>query len=198
MLDLNDLGTGQNPGITAAIGNAMAEAGAVCLQWHNHWQGVHLIALTTLGPGTSEKAYSLAWAPIGSQARRGWNDMREATEDGAAGIAVLLANQEIGYMVIARSWKGTGFDYLLGDTDVLNISDAERSVTSDWAKVLEDDSLVARCRMEVSGLLEGGDSAVAARVNAKLEQTDRSDTWAIPAFVIVVEFGRPLAEVRKK
>ena len=198
MLDLNDLGTGQNPGITVAIGTAMAEAGAVCLQSHNHQQGVQLTAFTTLGLGINEKAYSLAWNPIGDQARRGWNDIADATEDAAAGIAVLLANREIGYMVIARSRKGTGFDYLLGDADGLNVSDAELAVTLDWAKVLADDRLVARGRLEVSGILEGNDSVVAARVKEKLEQTNRSDHWAIPSFAIVVEFGRPLAEVRKK
>lgn len=128
----------------------------------------------------------------------GWNDLAEAVEEGAAGIAVLLANRETGYLAIARSWKGTGFDYLLGDDDTLNISEAERSVSSQWAKVLGDTALVPRGRLEVSGILNGSDSQVRTRANQKLEQTESSDHWGIPAYVIIVEFGRPLAEVRAK
>ena len=193
MLDLNDLGAGQNPGITAAIGNALAEAGAVCLATNHHLPGVPLVVR-----GRADRRYRLVWPLPPAQAVLGWNDPAEAVEEGAAGIAVLLANRETGFLVIARSWKGTGFDYLLGDADILNVSDAERAVTADWAKVLADESLVARGRLEVSGILNGSDSQVRARAREKLDQISRSDHWAIPAFVIVVEFGRPLAEVWEK
>ena len=193
MLDLNDLGAGQNPAITAAIGNALAEAGAVCLAANRHQPGVPLVIR-----GRADRRYRLVWPLPPTQAALGWNDPAEAVEEGAAGIAVLLANREIGSLVIVRSWKGTGFDYLLGDTDTRNMSEAERSVRSEWAKLLEDASLVPRGRLEVSGILNGSDSQIRARVNEKLEQTNRSDHWGIPAFVIVVEFGRPLAEVREK
>ena len=193
MLDLNDLNSGQNPAITAAIGNALAEAGAVCLAANRHQPGVPLIIR-----GRADRRYRLVWPLPPAQAALGWNDPAEAVEEGAAGIAVLLANREIGSLAIARSWKGTGFDYLLGDADTRNMSEAERAVRSEWAKVLEDTSLVPRGRLEVSGILNGSDSQVSARVRHKLEQTNRSDPWGIPAFVIVVEFGRPLAEVREK
>ena len=36
------------------------------------------------------------------------------------------------------------------------------------------------------------------RVKDKLKQTDRSDSVFLPAYVIVVEFGNPLAEVVEK
>ena len=193
MLDLNDLGTGQNPAITAAIGNALAEAGAVCLETNRHQPGVQLVVR-----GHANNRYQLTWPLAVAQAALGWNDPDEAVEDGATGIAVLLANRETGYWAIARSWKDTGFDYLLGDADTLNISEAERSVRSQWAKVLGDTALVPRGRLEVSGILNGSDSRVRARANQKLEQTESSDHWGIPAYVIVVEFGRPLAEVRAK
>ena len=38
MLDLNDLGAGQ-PGLTAQLGGAMAQAGAVCLEHEGHIPG---------------------------------------------------------------------------------------------------------------------------------------------------------------
>ena len=193
MLDLNDLGAGQNPGITAAIGNALAEAGAVCLATNHHLPGVPLVVR-----GRADRRYRLVWPLPPAQAVLGWNDPAEAVEEGAAGIAVLLANREIGYMVLARSWKGTGFDYLLGDAEARNISEGERAVRSEWSKVLGDTALVPRSRLEVSGILNGSDSQVRARAREKLDQISRSDHWAIPAFVIVVEFGRPLAEVWEK
>ena len=191
MLDLNDLGTGQNPAITAAIGNALAEAGAVCLETNRHQPGVQLIVR-----GHANNRYLLTWSLAVAQATLGWNDLTEAVEEGVAGIAVLLANRETGYLVIARSWKGDGFDYLLGDADTRNISAAERSVMPQWAKVLGDTALVPRGRLEVSGILKGNDSQVRTRANQKLEQTKSSAHWGIPAYAIVVEFGRPLAEVR--
>lgn len=193
MLDLNDLGTGQNPAITATIGNALAEAGAVCLETNRHQPGVQLAVR-----GHTNNRYQLTWPLAVAQAALGWNDPEKAVEEDATGIAVLLANRETGYWAIARSRKGPGFDYLLGDADTLNISEAERSVRSQWAKVLGDTSLVPRGRLEVSGILNGNDSQVKARANRKLEQTKPSDHWGIPAYVIVVEFGRPLAEVRAK
>ena len=38
-------------------------------------------------------------------------DDEYTTEHGAVGVTALLANEEIGYEVIRRSAKGTGFDY---------------------------------------------------------------------------------------
>ena len=35
-------------------------------------------------------------------------------------------------------------------------------------------------------------------VREKLKQTNQSDDLQLPAYVVVVEFGRPLAEVQKK
>ena len=152
------MGTGRNPGITPEIGNSLAQAGAVCLEHQGHQLDTRLIVR-----GHSNHSYRLAWSPVSVQARRGWNDPGEATEDGAAGIAVILANQEVGYMVIARSRKGTGFDYLLGDRDVLNVSDTERVATAGWSQILDDASLIVRGRMEVSGIMRGNDSTVRAR-----------------------------------
>lgn len=170
MLDLNELDTDDIPGISRAKGNELAEAGAVCLESQGHTSGTCL----TVRNGANN-SYQLDWPPVTDQARRTWNDDEEATEDGAAGIAVLLASQEIGYTVIMRSRKDTGFDYWLGD-DVLDF----------------------RARMEVSGIRNGNDGQVRTRVKQKLRQMDRSNALGLPAYAIVVEFGRPLAEIKKK
>lgn len=170
MLDLKDLGHGL-PAITPNFGLALAEAAGVCLESQNHVQGVQLRTR-----GYSNKSHSLAWPDVTEQTRRCWNDQEVATEHGAVGIGVLLAQREIGYTVVERSVKGTGFDYWMGK---------------------EFDNFENKARLEISGIRHGNDRDVKARIMEKLKQTDRSD-GSLPAFVIVVEFGRPLAEVQEK
>lgn len=171
MLDLNDLGNGI-PAITKYFGMVLAEAGGICLESQGHVQGVQLCVR-----GYSNGSYPLAWPPITEQTRRCWNDHEVATEHGAMGIAILLAQKEIGYTVIKRSRKGTGFDYWMGDVSAYPFQN--------------------KARLEISGIREGNDQQVKARVQQKLKQTGRSD-GALPAYVIVVEFGQPLAEVQEK
>ena len=171
----------------------MAQAGAVCLESHKHPQGVHFSVRGYVG-----RSYGLIWPPVSEQAMRSWNDLDEATEDGAAGIAELLAFREIGYHVVLRSRKSTGFDYWLGDRDSNNVSEPEQAATEALREVLQDNDLIVRGRMEVSGIRLGNDTQVRARVTRKLNQTNRSDNWGLPAYVVVVEFGRPLAEVKAK
>lgn len=194
MLDLNDLTTGDNPGITAEKGAELAQAGAVCLESQGHQQGA---ALNIRGD-VPTSVLPLIWPPVTPQASRTWFDTDEATEDGAAGIAILLVNREIGQQVILRSYKGTGFDYWLGDENTTNASDTELAATQSLAPILDDAKLVARSRMEVSGIRNGDDVIVRTRVERKLRQMDRSDTTGLPGYAAVVEFGRPLAEVRRK
>lgn len=193
MLDLNELDTDDIPGITRQKGNDLAQAGAVCLESRRHRQGVRFSVRGYFG-----KVYVLTWPAATKQAMRTWNDPAEAVEDGAAGIAALLAIKEIGYHVILRSRKATGIDYWLGDKDISNISQTERAATLALREALRDNDLVVRGRMEVSGIRLGSDSRVRAIVRRKLNQTNRSDDWGLPAYVVVVEFGRPLAEVRSK
>ena len=122
---------------------------------------------------------------VTGQARRTWNDLREATQFGAAAIAVLIAKREIGYAVVDRAVIGTGIDYWMGDES-------------------DGPPFQNKARLEISGILKAdGDGnnvkrEVSARVREKLTQTDPSDHTAIPAYVVVVEFGSPVAEVQKK
>ena len=172
MLDLNELGDCL-PAITASFGKALAEAAGVCLESQGH----SLLTQITIRGHISIR-YPVAWPQVTEQTRRTWNDPEEATEYGATGIAVLLARQELGYLVIERSVKGTGIDYWMGDE-----SDAL--------------SFERKARLEISGIRSGSSSAVRDRVRQKLQQTTPSD-GSLPAFVIVVEFGTPLAEVQMK
>lgn len=110
MLNLNDLGNGLLPAISPSRGTALAEAGGVCLESQGHVMGAQLHV-----SGYVNSIHPLKWPPITEQSRKAWHDLQEATEQGAMGIAVLLAKKETGHAVLERSRKGTGFDYWMGD-----------------------------------------------------------------------------------
>ena len=171
----------------------MAKAAAVCLESQQHEPGVQMSVR-----GISNKMYPVDWPISSPHSRRTRSDLQEATEDGAAGVAVLLAIREIGHTVILRSHKTTGIDYWLGDNDTASVSAAEKRMTEELQALLEDDELIVRGRLEVSGILNGSNREIASRSKTKMGQTTRSASSALPAYVIVVEFGRPLAEVTRK
>ena len=173
MLDLNELAKGRFPAITEAIGATFAEAAGVCLESQGHSPGVQLTIR-----GDRSGSYTLEWTPVSLQARtRAWNDTEEATEFGAAGVAILLAEKELGYVAIYRSRKGTGFDYWLGDDPDIPFPEP-------------------KALLEVSGIRRGNDRIIRARVRQKLNQVEQVKASSLPAYVIVVEFSHPIAEVR--
>ena len=175
MLDLSTLGSGSIPAITPALGSMLAEAAGVCLESQGHPPNVQLTVR-----GFINRDHSLTWPPISQQALRAWNDTEYATEHGAIGIALILARWEFPYEVIEASRKGTGFDYWLGDAS--------------------DDTFQRKGRLEISGIRRGDKKEIQARVRQKVKQTKLSDpmTPNMPAYVIVVEFGNPLTEVRQR
>ena len=172
MLDLNELGEGL-PTITPSFGKAIAEAAGVCLESQGHAQFTAIVVR-----GYIDDELRLSWPQITEQVRRTWNDPEEATEYGATAVAVLLARQELGYLAIERSSKGTGIDYWLGEE-----SDAL--------------SFERKARLEVSGIRRGSDADIARRVRERLERISLH-VELLPAFVVVVEFSMPVAEVQRK
>lgn len=169
---MNTLGAHFARAITPAIGNFMAEAGGVCLEYHQHQRGVEMYVT-----GYVDVHHELDWPPITAEARDGWANLRVATEWGAAGVATLLAKEEMNYSVVKQSWTGTGFDYWLAH---------------------ESDIPHEAARMEVSGLLTGGNQAIKSRVNVKMKQTRRSDYLGLPAYVVIVEFNQPAAHIEER
>ncbi len=55
-----------------------------------------------------------------------------------------------------------------------------------------------KARLEISGIRHGNQNSVKTRVREKLKQTEISDETELPAYVVVVEFGLPVAEVRQR
>lgn len=175
VLNLQSLHQGL-PAITPAFGAAIAEAGAICLTDEAHEPGVTLEV-----EGEFSTQFQLNWQPVTEQARRCWNDEEYTTEQAAYGIAFLLILQLTNLTVIERSRKGTGFDYWLGSQDSTTILPFQRMA-----------------RLEVSGIRKGNRSQINARVKQKIEQTGASDAEGLLAYIIVVEFSRPLSIVSAK
>ena len=144
----------------------------MCLESQGHRRGVQLRII-----GYRDNSYYLDWPDVTEQALRCFNDVDETTELGAVGVAVLLAKREIGFSVLERSRRGTGFDYWMGEETGLPFE--------------------KKARLEISGIRNGNDKVVNARVQRKLKQVERSGQ-SPAAYVIVVEFGTPIAKCDKK
>lgn len=168
MLDLNELPR-EHPG----IGDALAQAGAICLESQNHTPGV---ALAIRGNAVAD-SYRLEWVPLTGPASALWQ-YNQTTEWGATAIAVLLAKNETPYPDLEAAIVGTGVDFWLGEN--------------------ANFSFQRKARLEISGIRNGSNAAIARRVSEKLTQTAQSDHSQTAVYVIVVEFSRPVAEIRVK
>ncbi|MEL7223302.1 MAG: hypothetical protein AAF810_20110 [Cyanobacteria bacterium P01_D01_bin.36] len=170
-IDLSTLRQGL-PAITPAFGAALAEACAICLTDQGHSSGT---AITV--KGDFESVFSLVYSEVTEQMRRCWNDREYATEQAAYGIALLLMQQLTALTAVERSRKGTGFDYWLGKSSDINSRPFRKLV-----------------RLEVSGIRQGTSPQVRARAKLKIAQVKPTDKLA-PAYIVVIEFGQPLALV---
>ena len=170
------------PGLTPACGTMLAESAAVCLEDCEHQTGVQ-VQLRLVGmPITFEalgimpiEAFHLEWSAVDEQQKRCYNDLQEATERGACGVAILLLKELTGKVVVERSKKGPGFDY--------------------WIGAAEDEFLfTGKARLEISGLLSATPSEIKARAKQKKTQIKPSQHLA-PGYVAIIEFGSPTAQV---
>jgi hypothetical protein len=154
-------------------------AGAVCLVLHNHPKNVEFPVVNNLD---INETYTLKdWFEVDEKALRTWKDKRVAAENAAYGLAGLLIFELTEYELIERAVDHTGIDFWLGK------------------KFFDEDKPFKReARLEVSGIFEGNKSEIKARLKQKLKQTGQSDHTKLPAYAIIVEFSKPMAQVIKK
>lgn len=151
----------------------MAEAAAVSLEAQGHAVGISLQV-----EGSFRKDFEVHWDATTDDTRRSHADPKVAVEYGAYGLACLLMVELTPHKFIERSYSPSGFDIWLGEKDVYPFQN--------------------KARMEVSGIAKGSASQIKARVKEKLEQTNPSDKSGLPAYVVVIEFGKPIAKVAVK
>ena len=174
-LALADLANGIH-NLHAVRGAVFCQAGAVCLDAQGHVSGVPMQV-----DGNFAEAFSVTFPDVTDQMRKSWRDSIEATYNGATGIAILLVRMLTGFTVIKQSVIGSGFDWLLGPE------------TTD-----EEGIFQTTVRLEISGILRGDETKIRKRVKEKLHQTEQSDSWDVPAYVVVVEFSEPRSRVVQK
>lgn len=133
--------------------------------------GEHTVRLHVFGP------------TVTNVMRRTHNDHKVAAERGACGVALLLLEKYEHLVVYERSPQdGGGFDYFLISID--QVPDP-----------LEDNFFAeATTRLEVSGILRGSVSEIDKRVNERIRRLSRT-TSSLPASIVVVEFGEPIARI---
>ena len=177
-LNLDWLESGEMPGLSKRAGGNLLEASQICLGHNGHKSGIKLEV-----NGDHSFRYRVVWkGSIGDQEKRTFNDMQEATELGACGVACLLVYNRTRLVITRRSRKGTGFDYWLGRR--VGDSSVRPQMFQDEAK------------LEVSGILQDDRlSRIVRRVKEKSQQVKGGSHQELPAYVVVVEFGRPLAKV---
>jgi hypothetical protein len=161
------------PGLTASHGTSLGEAAAVCLESQQHETGVAL----RLEPPALASA-TLHWRTLSSAAYR-CHTGDKATEDGACGVAILLARALTGQVVLFRSERKEGCDYWLGPPDFPRQA-----------------GLKGMSRIEVSGIRRGDAASFRSRHADKRKQVS---TLVHPSdkYVSIVEFGTPIAVLEK-
>lgn len=171
-IDLGQL-SGSQAGLSPAMGGFLAEAASVCFEHHGHPRVFELPST-----GHYQEVYEITRNELHPDSRTSFADMQESTEYGACGVALAIIATETGY-VTERSWKGTGFDYWLG----------EKQTGLPFQRA---------ARLEVSGIINGTLGQAEVRLKEKLKQMDRSEALGLPAIAIVVEFANPLTKTAKQ
>lgn len=161
------------PGVSPVSAAHLYESFMVCMNHHAHSDN------KLLEIDGQEDPIALKWENACDDViLRTYADMQYATEHGAVCLSIMLTVSYTPFTVIERSRKGTGFDYWLGEKN---------------AELFQK-----KARLEVSGILHGDDTAMNNRYNAKVMQTEQSDSTNLPAYISIIEFSRPKAIFRQK
>ena len=89
-LNLTELETNQHHFLTPAAGVNFGHAASVCFESQGHALKVDMI-----GEGNYNKSYAVTRYDVTDQMKRTWGDEEFTTEQGAYGIAFLVASSEI-------------------------------------------------------------------------------------------------------
>lgn len=167
-IELDRLKTGIM-GLTEEVGGFLLQACSVCLENQGHKSGINYEL-----KGVKNEVITLNWSQkVNSKVKRNWSDLQEATEYGATGIAISLAEKYSEFDTIERSSKGTGFDFWLGEEDEIEI-------------------FQRKARLEISGILnESKTNTVSKRVKLKINQVKASNNLGLKAHISVTDFNSP-------
>jgi len=165
------------PGLHAEVelsrpfSEALALAASVVLE---HLHGPRERDDAVIHGNDASRSAEIERVPLDERAHATYADPQEATEEGAEGIAILLARQIFGRIVFQRLPKGTGADYKMRDPHSKDIDAYER--------------------LECSGIAEGQETA-ASRLRSKLDQLARFPDHP-RGLAVVTHFRKQPVEIR--
>ena len=171
-INLDQLREGQ-PGISPDIAGFLVEAAVFCLVENGHQSGVVLEV-----EGHFTEKVKLLWAKeIDEQIRRGWLDIKEATEYGATALAALLLFNFENLVVYERIPQSGDADFYL------------QSVSNQKIEAM----------MEVSGIWQQSETNTPQiRINIKKKRLEKSKSKQnLPVFIVVTEFSHPKSKIEK-
>jgi hypothetical protein len=171
-LDLRDFSP-VGPRLHSSAAAYYGTSASYCLRQHRA-KGAILLRYTDT---KSEKTLSVHALPITRAVRATFNDLQDATEHGAYGVALLTAARELGATLAERSWKGPGLDFHLHPPGHEASVDPDDIFSGTWA-------------LEVSGLLQGTAADVDGRLRQKKKQV-ASAAKMQPTLVAIVECSEP-------
>ncbi|MCW3075110.1 MAG: hypothetical protein JWP69_2179 [Flaviaesturariibacter sp.] len=165
-INLTELETARHHFLTPAAGTNFGHAASVCLESQGH-----ALIVDMTGEGQYLKTYATTRYDVDDQMKRTWGDEEYTTEQGAYGVAFLVASKEMNVKAIQKSRKKTGIDYWLGTENSFLFQN--------------------KVRLEVSGIRNGTSQQLEQRFVTKMKQSERSDGTGLPALVVIVEFSNP-------
>lgn len=165
-INLTELETEKHHFLTAAAGTNFGHAASVCLESQGHATMVNMT-----GEGHYSTTYATTRYDVNDQMRRTWGDEEYTTEQGAYGVAFLVASVEMNVKAIQKSRKKTGIDYWLGTENNFMFQN--------------------KVRLEVSGIRNGTTQQLDHRFETKMRQSEKSDVTGLPALIVIVEFSTP-------
>lgn len=155
----------RHPGLTKSIAGSYCEAARVCLDRH-HISPVVFDIHRAQGQHKAETA----WEAAGERIRLAWANTTDTTEAGAYCVALAAVEVTVGLVAVSRAEVLSGADYYLGESKE-QVEDLEKSR-----------------RLEVSGVDQGGLTALRARLAQKVRQS-RDGESNLPALAAVVGFS---------
>lgn len=173
-MDMRDL-SAAGPMLHSSARAAFGASASRCLRQNRRHGPITL----RLEHGGTTSSLSVQTHNITSALLATYNDLQDATEHGAYGIALLSAARALGATVAERSFKGTGFDFHLHPPGAGATSDPDDIFADKWA-------------LEVSGILKGDASKVTERLREKRAQVADA-AQLTTTLVAVVEFSEPYA-----
>lgn len=165
-INLTELESERHHFLTAAAGTNFGHAASVCLESQGH-----ALKVDMTGEGTHITTYTIIRYDVNDQMKRTWGDEEYTTEQGAYGIAFLVASGEMRVKAIQKSRKKTGIDYWLGTENSFMFQN--------------------KVRLEVSGIRNGTSPQLNLRFETKMKQSEKSDGTGLPALIVIVEFSTP-------